>query len=54
VPLADLRGEEEPVAEDQVSDVAEAGRVVAEAADGLQQEVEVEGDEPHSRDFARV
>ena len=35
VPLADLGGEEKPVAEDQVGDVAKAGRVVAETADGF-------------------
>ena len=54
MPLPDLGSEEEPVAEDQVGDVAEVGRVVAEAADGLQQEVEVEGHEADSRNLARV
>ena len=52
VPLAYLGREEEPVAEDQVGHVAEAGLVTAEAPDRAEQQVEVQRDQADSGDFA--
>ena len=54
MPLPDLRGEEEPVAQDVVRDVAEVGLVPPETADRSEQQIEVEGHEADAGDLARV